>query len=664
MSPRRMNFFAVLCAALAVLAPQSPAMAAEAEAPMLRLVDAPSVAIPKALAASPMVAPVRLNLAALEESRLTLPLPDGVMLRLQRTDVEQRGRRDYTWRGKTFDAKGRVDGWMTLTVYKGLMRARIVTPDKIWNLVEEGGRYWLAQHVSSDLPCGTNERSEIVPPVLKQALAETAGASSEDVALETAGAAAFTRLRLAVVYPRGATLGDPNRLLLSIRGAVDDANTALANGNINARVDLVTTREVNHPESKDSGDDLEFLYNDPSMVALRRQANVKLISFIAINPAYQGTSICGLGNLMDTNEYLGRSPVLGVTVVRRSCLNDQTLMHELGHNLGAHHEPVNTDPGEALFPYGYGHVVFPLFRTIMAYGTECNGSANCPRIDHFSNPRVTFAGEPVGIPDERDNARLIEQTHFRYAVSAAPGAPCKAGADKLCLLKKRFQVEVVWNNQFNGASGTGRALPRTDAAGFFSFGDPSNLELMVKMLDFGSTVKVFWGQLTNLKYSLVVTDTKTGESKTYQNTPGDCGGIDQGAFPGAAALDAATLAPGVIPPGAPARTAAGCRSGGKDLCLDNRFLVNVDWRNPGNGTQGQGVAVPFSKLTGAFHFGEASNLELMTKVIGSGDRIDFFWGALSDFEYTLHVTDTQTGQVKTYQNAAGRYCGGLEVDAF
>jgi hypothetical protein len=641
-------------AALTALALQSPVTAAEVS--MLRLVDAPSMNIPKALAASPKVAPVRLNLAALDESRLTLPLPDGMLLRVQRTDVERRGRRDYAWRGKTFDAKGQVDGWVTITVYKNLMRGRIVTPGKIWDLVNEGGRYWLAQHVDADLPCGTTERSK-VPLDLKQALAQKAESEAPDgLKAAPAGAeAGFTRLRLAVVYNRATTLGDTNRLLLAIRAAVDDANTALANDSINARIELVGTREVSHAESQDPVEDLEYLYDDPSMVAFRRQVNAPLLSMIVI----RSPGICGIGNLMSPEEYQGRSPALGVNLVVRACLDSQTLMHELGHNLGAHHDPANTSPGEALFPYGYGHVVVGSFRTIMAYGTEC-GAGECPRIDHFSNPRVTFAGSPVGIANERDNARLIEQTHFRYAVKAAPGAVCKAGADRLCLLKKRFQVEVLWNNQFNGTSGNGRAVPRTDAAGFFSFGDPSNLELMVKLLDFGDTVKVFWGQLTNLKYQLVITDTKTGESKTYQNTPGDCGGIDQGAFPGGLALDAATLAPVTPLPG----REASCRTSGQELCLDNRFSVTVDWRNPGNGTQGQGVAVPFSKVTGAFHFGQASNLELMAKVINSGDRIDFFWGALSDLEYTIHVTDTLTGQVKTYQNAAGRYCGGLEVDAF
>jgi hypothetical protein len=415
---------------------------------------------------------------------------------------------------------------------------------------------------------------------------------------------------------------------------------------------------VNHKESVDPVDDLIYLYEDPAMVALRRQAQAPLIDIITLQ-----SNVCGIANLMDRDEYEGRAVPLGVSLVRRSCLDDQTLLHELGHNLGAQHDPVNAQtPSQALFPYAFGHFVTGSFRTIMSYSTECGGEFGCPRIDHFSNPNVTFDGHPVGIPNQRDNVQVVEATHSRFAVRTAPGTVCRPGADKLCLLKKRFQVEVQWDNQFNGTSGIGRALPRTDAAGFFSFGDPSNLELMVKLLDFGNVVKVFWGQLTNLKYRLVITDLRTGQSKTYQNTPGDCGGIDQGAFPGGTGVD--LLAPLSSTTGRAVAAAAGCRSSGQELCLDNRFTVKVDWRNPGNGTSGQGVAVPFSKVTGAFHFGQASNLELMAKIINQGERIDFFWGALSDLEYTINVTDTLTGQVKTYRNTAGKYCGGLEVDAF
>ena len=652
MSSRRMALFAF---ALAALALQSPAAAAET--PMLRLADASSIEIPAALADSPMVAPVRLNLASLEdpdERRLSLPLPDGKVLRVERTDLERRGRRDYAWRGRMVNAKGEVNGHVTLTVWKSYVIGRIVTPGKVWRIVPEKGRLWLAQAVEPELPCGTNERSEVASLVMKRA-AESAGTT--EPAAEAA--AAFTRMRLVVVYPRDTAGGNPARLIADVRAAVDDANSALANGGVNARIELVAVRELNRVEARDPVEDLIFLYDDPAMAALRRQMNAPLLSMITL----RSSGVCGIAFLMDRDEYEGRARPVGVSVVRRGCLDDQVLMHEIGHNLGAQHDELNiTHPESMLVPYSKAHFVIGSFRTIMSYANGCDGTINCPVIDYFSNPNATFDGHPVGIPNERDNNRLVSVTHERFAVPLAPGVPCKPGADRLCLLKKRFQVDVSWDNQFNGTSGNGRALPRTDAAGFFSFGDPSNLELMVKLLDFGDVVKVFWGQLTNLRYRLTVTDTKTGQSKTYQNTPGDCGGIDQGAFPGGAAalaLDAATLAPV-----ATGRATAACRTSGRDLCLDNRFVVNVDWRNPGNGTQGQGVAVPFSKVTGAFHFGEASNLELMAKVINQGDRIDFFWGALSDLEYTINVTDTLTGQIKTYQNAAGRYCGGLEVDAF
>jgi hypothetical protein len=51
-------------------------------------------------------------------------------------------------------------------------------------------------------------------------------------------------------------------------------------------------------------------------------------------------------------------------------------------------------------------------------------------------------------------------------------------------------------------------------------------------------------------------------------------------------------------------------------------------------------------------------------VVDYGDRIDFFYGALSNLEYTITVTDTATGAVKTYRNPAGTYCGGLDDHAF
>ena len=41
-----------------------------------------------------------------------------------------------------------------------------------------------------------------------------------------------------------------------------------------------------------------------------------------------------------------------------------------------------------------------------------------------------------------------------------------------------------------------------------------------------------------------------------------------------------------------------------------------------------------------------------------------FYGALSNVEYTIRVTDTETGQVKTYTNPNGTFASVGDTDAF
>ena len=50
----------------------------------------------------------------------------------------------------------------------------------------------------------------------------------------------------------------------------------------------------------------------------------------------------------------------------------------------------------------------------------------------------------------------------------------------------------------------------TDFTGAFAFTDPRNLEILVKTLDFGDRVLVIYGALSNLEYTLRITDTTTG----------------------------------------------------------------------------------------------------------------------------------------------------------
>ncbi len=276
---------------------------------------------------------------------------------------------------------------------------------------------------------------------------------------------------------------------------------------------------------------------------------------------------------------------------------------------------------------------------------------------------------------------------FFYSFTAlepflAPGGgngTCTPGGLNLCLESRRFQAQVTWSNQFNNTAGVGHALVGTDSTGYFYFTDPTNTELVVKILNFGSVYKVFYGELTDLEFTLTITDTHTGKVREYHNTPGDCGAIDEMAFPalGSAPQPAAAESPatsaeespdaGSAIPGAIAAAAekGSCAPGSGTLCLlGRRFAVSVTWMNQFNGTSGTGRAKSQSDLSGLFTFTDPTDVELVLKVVPFTDRVAFFYAALSDFEYDITVTDTRDGSTKTYHNPAGTYCGGLDNDAF
>ena len=226
---------------------------------------------------------------------------------------------------------------------------------------------------------------------------------------------------------------------------------------------------------------------------------------------------------------------------------------------------------------------------------------------------------------------------------------CAAGSEVLCL-RGRFEARVDWKNPFTGQTGTGKALPLTGDTGSFWFFDAANLELMIKVLDGGGVNGHFWvfyGSLSNVEYTITVTDTSTGTAKTYHNAPFQFASrADVEAFPSApacaaAAPLAASAAPAAVPKLSPA---VPCAGSSQNLCLANgQFEVRVSFVDPRTGATGQGQAVPLTGDTGTFWFFDPANLELMVKVLdGRGVNGHFwvFYGALSDVEYTITVTDT------------------------
>jgi lysyl endopeptidase len=110
---------------------------------------------------------------------------------------------------------------------------------------------------------------------------------------------------------------------------------------------------------------------------------------------------------------------------------------------------------------------------------------------------------------------------------------------------------------------------------------------------------------------------------------------------------ASYLEAGSNPPCTPTATVA-CLVGG-------RFRVKVDWKTS-DGTTGSGQAIKYTDATALFWFFGSDNIELMIKVLNAcplGSTYWIFSAATTNVQYTLTITDSKSGLVKTYFNPQG-----------
>lgn len=252
--------------------------------------------------------------------------------------------------------------------------------------------------------------------------------------------------------------------------------------------------------------------------------------------------------------------------------------------------------------------------------------------------------------------------------------PCRAGERALCLEEGRFRVEAHWTD-FEGLSGDARAVPLTGESGAFWFFDPANVELVAKVLD-GRPVNdhhwVFYGALSNVRYALTVADGETGLARRYENPAGRYASVGDTAAFAESGTRAGTKASELDPIHASAipfpQSDAACEPGPTRLCLlEGRFAVEVAWRDFA-GHAGAGQASPWpGGESGLFWFFDPANVELIVKMVDGtavNGRQWVYFGALSNVEYTVTVTDSWSGATRTYFNPAGRFASVGDVDAF
>jgi Bacterial pre-peptidase C-terminal domain len=265
---------------------------------------------------------------------------------------------------------------------------------------------------------------------------------------------------------------------------------------------------------------------------------------------------------------------------------------------------------------------------------------------------------------------------------------CVSNSTTLCLNGGRFRVTAIFSAPNLGITNApAQVVNLTSDTGYFWFFSANNVELVLKVVDgraFNGFFWVFYGALSDVEYTITVTDTANGRVKTYHNTPGHLASVaDTAAFSGtgtaAAEESAAASSPMIdefvhaesdrIARLLSASSPTACTADATTLCLNaGRFQVRAIFSAPNLGiNNAPAQAISLTADTGYFWFFSANNVEIVLKAVDGRAFNGFFWvfyGALSDVQYTITVTDTVTGAVKTYPNVQGNLASVADTAAF
>ena len=217
----------------------------------------------------------------------------------------------------------------------------------------------------------------------------------------------------------GGLVGMQNHINL----AVAEANITYENSDITQRLNLIHTGEVNYISTGDDEIDLENLYdpNDFIMDEVQVWRETYYADIVTLFADYDVsvTRVCGRGFQMFTVDHSFESHAYNV--VDLQCASSMlTYTHELGHNMGAHHDWY---VDQSTRPYDYAHGYVNLtegWRTLMAYDDACDDAGvPCHFTPFWSNPDIDYAGDPMGIPhadpEPADNAEVLDNTAYTVA---------------------------------------------------------------------------------------------------------------------------------------------------------------------------------------------------------------------------------------------------------
>ena len=426
-------------------------------------------------------------LRAIVTGEMTMDAPDGTPIRLKYDHHIEHKDGNWTWIGRPEGGQPGMEAIITFGD-KAVFGSVPYGYQRPLRIGSNHGRVWVMETDLKKLaalgPSAPRGHDFLVPQALRTASERAiAQAAAQPQSLTPSGAVPESAtVDLVIGYTGGfaARLGGASQANTRLTNMVDIANQAFVNSQIVARVRLVGTVALNYPDSTNNDSTLRELTGCPDancssgdapvpaalqpLRALRVSKHADLMSLVRnLDAGVQGG--CGiawllgggLSGIRHEDAYAGVSVVSdtsGIGSTPGSYCRDETLAHELGHNLGSQHDADTadsdnnglTDNERGAFPYSLGYKTVPgagNFFTIMAYD-----DGQYPVLV-FSNPRINICGGyPCGVAEQADNARSIGQTVSTVAGFAPSIAAVRTRSD----FDGDRDSDLVWHNNSSGAN--------------------------------------------------------------------------------------------------------------------------------------------------------------------------------------------------------------------
>lgn len=413
---------------------------------------APELLVPvRCEAASPGPAGFGVRFGLLDDLRLPadvrIPLTRGVSVTATLERVEDAWGGGRVWHGRVTEGGA---GPVILSTMEERLAGTVRLVDRTFEL-RYAGRGLHSVFELDVAGLGDCEQAHLPPFVLDPTAESTRGhtwGATPSAALEP------PTVDVLIVYTDRAMAGEGGQAAIEalINLSIAETNAAYADSQVLQRVRLVAAHLVSgYSEHGDFTTELNRLRlpNDGHMDAvhsMRKQYGADLVGLIV-----ESLQLCGRGYQLVPPLPRGFADYAFSVTSRHCAAGNLSLAHELGHNMGCHHQP---GAGQAAFAFSYGHRTSDgRWRTVMAVPVSSSDSSQ--RVRYFSSPALTHQGQTLGVAQVADNVRSLKRTQD-FTTDFVCAVPTPIGGGKVTSLGATAQLAALGSP--SQTSGVGMTL--------------------------------------------------------------------------------------------------------------------------------------------------------------------------------------------------------------